>query len=67
MAAFLYVIWALIVIAAYMMAFIIVLIPICMFLKWIVVSLCKRYQERKSAAPQPHCFTLPDGRIRYLP
>ena len=67
MAAFLYVIWALIVIAAYMMAFIIVLIPICMFLKWIVVSLCKRYQAKKSAAPQPHCFTFPDGRIRYLP
>ena len=67
MAAFLYVIWALIVIAAYMMAFIIVLIPVCMFLKWIVVSLCKRYQVRKSAALQPHYFTPPDGRIRHLP
>ena len=67
MAAFLYVIWALIVIAAYMMAFIIVLIPIYMFLKWIFVSLCKRYQARKSAALQPHYFTLPDGRIRHLP
>ena len=67
MAALLYVIWMLVVIAAYMMVFIIVLTPVCMFLKWIVVSLCKCYQARKSAAPQPYCFTLPDGRIRCLP
>jgi len=41
--------------------------PIYIFSKWMVVSLYKRYQSRKSAVPQPHYFTLPDGRVRYLP
>ena len=40
---------------------------IYMFSKWMVVSLYKRYQLRKYAVPQPHYFTLPDGRVRYLP
>jgi len=41
--------------------------PIYIFSKWMVVSLYKRYQSRKSTVPQPNYLTLPDGRVRYLP
>ena len=67
MISFLYLIGAVILIIAWITMIGIIIMPIYMFSKWMVDSLYKRYQSRKSTVPQPHCFTLPDGRVRYLP
>lgn len=66
MISFLYLIGSVILILAWI-TMIGIIMPIYMFSKWIAVSLYKRYQSRKSTVPQPHYFTLPDGRVRYLP
>lgn len=67
MISFLYLIGAVILILAWITMIGIIIMPIYMFSKWMTVSLYKCYQSRKSTVPQPHCFTLPDGRVRYLP
>ena len=66
MISFLYLIGSVILILAWI-TMIGIIMPIYMFSKWIAVSLYKRYQSRKSTVPQPHYFTLPDVRVRYLP
>ena len=67
MISFLYLIGSVILILAWITMIGIIIMPIYIFSKWIAVSLYKRYQSRKSTVPQPHYFTLPDGRVRYLP
>ena len=66
MISFLYLIGSVILILAWI-TMIGIIMPIYIFSKWMVVSLYKRDQSRKSAVPQPHYFPLPDGRVRYLP